>query len=190
MYRAIQAAVAVAVVEEAAQGIQQAMDDWDAVNDGFCDESGNIVDHDGWNKRIVERDLTAYKHFTRILPYSAAFVFHMRLPVDTNPDDARLKSSRTELARANVSARRTLREIHNDIHPRPLQHAAAEVWHEMTLWAENAPALIDAHRRTSSARARAGHTTSRRATTPLPAARPPADPPGSAAPHRPSGRLR
>ncbi|MFF2957015.1 hypothetical protein ACFVVU_37455 [Kitasatospora sp. NPDC057965] len=189
MYRAIQAAVALAVVEEAARGIQQAMDAWDTVNDSFCDESGNVVDTDGWSTRVVERDLAAWDHFTQILRYGAAFLFATRLPLNTDPQNTRLRHRRQELSRAYTSAHGTIRDITNTsdpLHPRRREEMAVEVWHEMTVWAEHAPAVIEAHRRASAARAHAKDTVKARGTAPLPPAAAPQRP--ALPPTRPSRR--
>ncbi|MGW2544717.1 hypothetical protein ACWC5I_28525, partial [Kitasatospora sp. NPDC001574] len=169
MYRAIQAAVAVAVVEEAARGIQQAIDDWDAVNDSFCDDSGNVVDTTGWDDRIVERDLAAYRHFTQILAHGAAFLFHLRPAIGAHPEADLLTHGRSELFSAYASAHTTIRDNSRLPHALSGQAIAAEVWHEMTVWAAHTPTMIDTYRRAASLRAHAAHPAATRSMASPPA---------------------
>ncbi|MFJ1707617.1 hypothetical protein [Kitasatospora sp. NPDC088346] len=189
MYRAIQAAVAVAVVEEAARGIQQAMDAWDAVNDSFCDDSGAIVDTEGWGARIVERDLAAYQHFTQILTYGAAFLFHIRPATEAPAQADLLKHGRSELFGAYVSAHATIRDNSHLQRSLSREETAAEVWHEMTVWASHTPTMIRAYRRAASVRALATHPTARRATAGPPTAAPSPRPASSTPTTPPSRRL-
>ncbi|MCG6496946.1 hypothetical protein [Kitasatospora sp. A2-31] len=185
MYRAIQAAVAIAVVEDAVRGIQRAMDDWDGVNDSFCDDSGAIVDSEGWGTRIVERDLAAYQHFTQILAYGAAFLFHIRPATEAPAQADLLKHGRRELFGAYASAHATIRDNSHLHRSLSREETAAEVWHEMTVWASHAPTMIRAYRQAASARALAAHPTATRATagpppvapSPRPASDTPTTPP-------------
>ncbi|MFF2657344.1 DUF6884 domain-containing protein [Kitasatospora sp. NPDC058032] len=124
------------------------MDAWDTVNDAFCDEDGHVVDTASWDKHVVERDLTAWKHFTAVLEHGGAFLFHMNRLLRARPD-ADLTHLRRELSTAYASAHRTVDEMlgsGKDLDHPLREELAAETWHEMVTWAEKAPALVNAYR--------------------------------------------
>ncbi|MFB7672671.1 hypothetical protein ACFC26_14800 [Kitasatospora purpeofusca] len=143
-------------VAAAARGIQQAMADWDAVNDSFSDENGTVVDTDGWNTRIVKRDLAAWQNFTAVLRYGGAFLFHTRRFARPDAKDAGLAHDWRELARSFLSAYESVSdttEFAEGLGRPRLEELAAEVWHEMVIWADHAPALLAACGHPGTARA-------------------------------------
>ncbi|MGW2543755.1 DUF6884 domain-containing protein [Kitasatospora sp. NPDC001574] len=122
---------------------------WDAVNDSFCDEDGHVVDTAGWETRVVERDLAAWGHFTDVLGHGGAFLFHMSRLLRARPADADLTHLHRELVAAFASAHETVEEMvgsARDLNRPTREELAAETWHEMVVWAEKAPAMVDAYR--------------------------------------------
>ncbi|MFJ4676903.1 DUF6884 domain-containing protein [Kitasatospora sp. NPDC088783] len=137
-------------VSTAVRGIQQAMADWDAVNDSYCDTDGQIVDMDGWESGIAARDLAAWQHFQAVLEHGASFLL---LTKDASrPNTPHLHHARRTLAKTLATAHRTLHTMigppHQGGHPLPDEEdVAAEIWHEIVSWAEHAPVVLDARRR-------------------------------------------
>ncbi|MEV7122897.1 DUF6884 domain-containing protein [Kitasatospora griseola] len=129
-------------VATAARGIKQAIDDWDAVNDSYVDDNGTVVDTRGYETGIVERDLAAWKHFSTVLEHGAPFLLLTK-------DTPRVKHAHTTLVETLSTAYSTLHKMidspQTGDHPLR-EEAAAEIWHEMSSWAEHAPTVIDAHR--------------------------------------------
>ncbi|MFC9332132.1 hypothetical protein ACFTWP_41810, partial [Kitasatospora sp. NPDC057015] len=73
------------------------------MNDSFCDEDGNVVDTDGWDKHVVARDLAAWEHFTAVIEHGAAFLLHVSNALRAHPPDAGLLHRQRELATAYTS---------------------------------------------------------------------------------------
>ncbi|MGW3228650.1 hypothetical protein [Kitasatospora sp. NPDC001095] len=140
----------IAVVEAAARGIRRAADDWDAINDGFCDADGNIVDTEGWDHGIVARDLAAWQHYKAILPYAAGFLLRVGMAIEADPADPKVVHSRRALSTAYHSSFRRIDDLialaHDLDHPLA-EEIAADIWHEMNEWADHAPVLVDTYRR-------------------------------------------
>ncbi|KQV20909.1 hypothetical protein ASE03_12575 [Kitasatospora sp. Root187] len=163
------------------------------MNDGFCDESGNVVDTDAWDTRIVERDLAAWASFTTVLEHGAALLLHVSHVSATDRPDPRLAHSTRELTATYTSAHRRLRELiasSEDLSHPLVEEVAAEIWHEMDVWATHAPVLLDAcrrteHGRTAGARPRGGVRSRTVTETPAsPAALPPSQAANSPRPNR------
>ncbi|GLW58206.1 DUF6884 domain-containing protein [Kitasatospora phosalacinea] len=135
-------------VSTAARGIQQAMADWDAVNDSYCGEDGQITDTDGWESGIVARDLTAWHHFQAVLEHGIPFLI---LTKDLlRPNIPHVTHAHRALVQNLSSAYRTLHRMIDSPHEgdHPLREdVVAEIWHEMAIWAEHAPVVLEAHRR-------------------------------------------
>ncbi|MFD0259030.1 hypothetical protein ACFVH7_12250 [Kitasatospora indigofera] len=139
-------------IEKAARGIQAAIDDWDAVNDDFCEEGGYIVDAAGWDARIVERDMAAWNHFRVVLEHGTAFVLAGRQACKTLPQGditARLPHDLRVLSETYGSAHKTIQgwpadEVAAGPAERATEELAAEVWHEMSTWAAHVPGVATA----------------------------------------------
>ncbi|QKW20601.1 hypothetical protein HUT16_17360 [Kitasatospora sp. NA04385] len=139
-------------VSTAVRGIQQAMADWNAVSDSFCDRDGQVVDTGGWESGIVTRDLAAWRHFRAVLEHGVPFLLLTKdVARPTTPD---VTHAHRTLVATLSSAHRTLHAMidspHEEDHPLR-ENVAAEIWHEIVSWAEHAPLVLDARRRAEAA---------------------------------------
>ncbi|MFD0561838.1 hypothetical protein ACFQ2M_07170 [Kitasatospora saccharophila] len=138
-------------VSTAARGIQQAIADWDAVNDSYCDEDGQVVDTDGWESGIVARDLTAWHHFQAVLEHGIPFLLLTKDLLRQNTPH--VNHAHRTLVQTFSSAYRTLQRMidspHEGDHPLR-EYVAAEIWHETASWAELVPVVLEAHPRAAA----------------------------------------
>ncbi|MGW2397122.1 hypothetical protein ACWCYY_11270 [Kitasatospora sp. NPDC001664] len=147
-----------AVLEEALQGAQLALDHWDSISDGLCDDNGWPLDEQLYDDGKVRRDAEALAHLQRVLPHAEALLrdgraAHRRLP----PGDEANRSGyhlRT-LADAVAGVTRMLDESKGALrhhsradgtpiepgHTAAVEERNADTWSDIHTWLTTGPAL-------------------------------------------------
>ncbi|WP_404868436.1 hypothetical protein ACI1MP_10225 [Kitasatospora griseola] len=179
----LQARHRLAVLEEALHGAQQALDHWDSISDGLCDEEGWPLDEQLYEDGKVRRDAAALAHLQRVLPHADALLqdgraAHRRLPPGREADHAGYYL-RT-LASAFEDANRILDEWKPTLqrHSRPdgapiepghtaaVEERNAELWSTIDTWRETGPALAALLRGAAVSTALASRTAAAEARSP------------------------
>ncbi|MEV0530800.1 hypothetical protein [Kitasatospora sp. NPDC050463] len=147
-----------AVLEEALRGAQLALDHWDSISDGLCDEDGWPLDEQLYGDGKVRRDADALAHLQRVLPHADALLqdghaAHQLLLPGREADQAGyyLRALAATFAAANrildewnATLRRYTRADGTPIEPAhttAVEERNAEMWSDIDTWLSNGPAL-------------------------------------------------
>ncbi|MFE2726288.1 hypothetical protein [Kitasatospora sp. NPDC059327] len=184
----LQARHRLAVLEEALQGAQLALDHWDSISDGLCDDDGWPLDEQLYDDGKVRRDATALAHLQRVLPHADALLrdgraAHQLLP--PGPEADRSGYYLRTLAGTFEGANRTLDEWkpalqrHSRADGTPIEPGRtaaveernAEMWSDVGTWLSAGPVLAALLRGAAVPAEPAGRTAAAEARSPrLPAA--------------------
>ncbi|MCG6497045.1 hypothetical protein [Kitasatospora sp. A2-31] len=184
----LQARHRLAILEEALQGAQRALDHWDSISDGLCDDDGWPLDEQLYGDGKVRRDATALAHLQRVLPHAAALLqdgraAHRLLPPGQEADRTgyylRALASTFERANQILDEWKPALQRHSRPDGTPIEpgHTAAveernaEIWSDIDTWLTTGPALAALLRGAAVSTEPAGRTAAAEARSPrLPAA--------------------
>ncbi|WP_043467770.1 hypothetical protein [Kitasatospora sp. MBT66] len=147
-----------AVLEEALQGAQLALDHWDSISDGLCDEDGWPLDEQLYGDGKVRRGADALAHLQRVLPHADALLqdghaAHQLLPLGQEADRAgyylrtlavTFVGANRILGEWNAILRRHTRADGTPIesgHTAAVEERNAEMWSNIDTWLSTGPAL-------------------------------------------------
>ncbi|MEU4113295.1 hypothetical protein AB0F71_02185 [Kitasatospora sp. NPDC028055] len=146
------------VLEEALRGAQQALDHWDSISDGLCDEDGWPLDEQLYGDGKVRRDADALAHLQQVLPHADALLqdghaAHRLLPPGREADQAgyylraladTFAAANRTLDEWNAALRRRTRADGTPIEPghtAVVEERNAEMWSDIDTWLNYGPDL-------------------------------------------------
>ncbi|MFD0279819.1 hypothetical protein ACFVHB_38825 [Kitasatospora sp. NPDC127111] len=184
----LQARHRLAVLEEALQSAQRALDHWDSISDGLCDDDGWPLDEQIYGDGKVRRDATALAHLQRVLLHADALLqdghaAHRLLPPGQEADRTgyflRTLAGTFEGANRILDEWKPALQRHSRADGTPIEpgHTAAveernaEMWSNIDIWLNAGPVLAALLRGAAVSTESVGRTAAAEARSPrLPAA--------------------